>query len=376
MHFSGDEMHHIVEDFEIGRCAMRYSLFAPRLYNYCLSLGFSRDKMMPSRAFCSDESQGYPVILLMQQFGTFPFDHGRVGGKVAVNRHGPHAHHGEDLIIVQASHVGYDPESQRFGIYERARTASGGFGDNCGKLCAVLGWYQQAHAYAGNNILTGRIGERPALFIDNQFLDRNRTEGLFLALDRMIVEADGPLKILATSKAYAVAPELLVRLSNTLWNDTPLPIGENLAADLFHFRRALTEGPEGHELLEAALLPVMPSLVTSPRPALDAARYHTQVEFDRTYRSIRDGADYRGKNLLFIAGLNIDVSPPKGMPFPLTKFVPWAAYQQLRDGRSALLEQDKLCAALLSQSPANADQMSFDAAIAAMAEAESVALPA
>jgi len=64
-----------------------------------------------------------------------------------------------------------------------------------------------------------------------------------------------------------------------------------------------------------ALTPVMPALVTSSRPALDAARYHTQVEFDRTYRSIRRTAAYRGKSLLFIAGLNVDVSPPAGMPF-------------------------------------------------------------
>ncbi len=106
-------------------------------------------------------------------------------------------------------------------------------------------------------------------------------------------------------------------------------------------------------------------LVTSPRPALDAARYHTQVEFDRTYRSIRGAPEYRGKNLLFVAGLNIDVSPPPGMPFPLTKFVPWAAYAQLRDGSTALLEQDALVEALRRQSPVNAEQMSFDAAILA-----------
>jgi hypothetical protein len=53
----------------------------------------------------------------MQHFGAFPFDHWRVGGKVATNRHGPHAHHGEDLII-HASHVGFDPVGRRFGVYE------------------------------------------------------------------------------------------------------------------------------------------------------------------------------------------------------------------------------------------------------------------
>ena len=91
-------MQRTIENLRIGAYAMRYSLFVPRLYNHCRSLGFERSRMMPSRAFCSDESQGYPVMLIAQHFGTFPFDHGRVGGKVAINRHGPYAHHGEDLV--------------------------------------------------------------------------------------------------------------------------------------------------------------------------------------------------------------------------------------------------------------------------------------
>jgi hypothetical protein len=369
-------MHHVVDDFQLGERAMRYSLFAPRLYNYCLSLGFQRARMMPSRAFCSDESQGYPIILLMQHFGTFPFDHGRVGGKVATNRHGPHAHHGEDLIIVQASHVGYDPTHRHFGVYERQRTADRGFGHNCGALCGILHWYQKEYAYACHNILCGVIDGAPAVFIDNHLIAEHRAEGLFLHLDRLIAgECTAPLKVLSTSKAFPVAPHLRDLLPADVWTHGRTPIGDRLTSDMFHFRRDPVVGPEGHDLLEAALAPVMPVLVTSPRPALDAARYHTQVEFDRTYRSIKSAPDYKDKNLLFVAGLNIDVSPPHGMPFPLTKFVPWAAYAQLRDGTTLLLEQDALVDVLSQQSSENADQISFDAAILAMAEAEGVALP-
>ena len=64
------------------------------------------------------------------------------------------------------------------------------------------------------------------------------------------------------------------------------------------------------------------------------------------------------------------------MPFPLTKFIPWAAYCQFRDGTSTLLEQDQLVEILLRQSTVNAEQMSFDAAIQTMAEAEGISLPA
>jgi len=67
-------MQRMIENLRIGPFAMRCSMFVPRLYNLCRSLGFERHRMLPSRAFCSDESQGYPVILIAQHFGTFPFD--------------------------------------------------------------------------------------------------------------------------------------------------------------------------------------------------------------------------------------------------------------------------------------------------------------
>jgi hypothetical protein len=365
-------MRRIIENLGIGDRAMRYSHFVPRLYNYCLSLGFERQRMMPSRAFCSDESQGYPVILLAQHFGTFPFDHGRVGGKVAINRHGPHSHHGEDLVIVQASHVGYCPSTGRFGIYQRPRTASHEFGDSCGKMCAVLHWYQHEYQQARDHVLCGNIDDVPTVFIDNQFLDERRHEGLFLNMDRLVDRSEEPLRVLSTSKAFPAAPSFAASQSPDTWSDKPQPIGSRLTPDMFHFLRTPTEGLEGHDILEAALAPAMPTLVTSSEPALDAARYHTQLEFDRTYRSILHEPAYRGKNLLFISGLNIDISPPEGLPFPLTKFIPWAAYIKLKDGTSFLLEQDELTETLRRQSLENADRMSFDDAIDRMTAADGI----
>jgi hypothetical protein len=369
-------MHSAMGNLRLGPMAIRYSKFVPKLYNYCLSLGFKRDRMMPSRAFCSDESQGYPVILLAQHFGTFPFDHGRVGGKVATDRHGPHAHHGEDLVIIQASHVGFDSEVRRFGVYPRPRTATGEPGPNCGKLSAVLAWYQSEYEHARANVRIGSLDGKAVVHIDNALLDASRAEGLVLHLDGIIDAAEPhPLRVLSTSKVFPVSPALRSKLPARDWPETAQPIGDLLSADLFSFRRQPTEGPEGHDLLEEAIAPAMPELVTSPNPALDAARYHTQIEFDRTYRSIQREPAYRGKNVLFISGVNIDISPRGGLLFPLTKFVPWAAYAQLRDGTAFLLEQDALFAALSAQSTENPDQVSFDAAIKTMADVEGIELP-
>jgi hypothetical protein len=364
----------MIENLKVGPYAMRYSQFVPRLYNLCRSLGFERDRMLPSRAFCSDESQGYPVILIAQHFGTFPFDHGRVGGKVSVNRHGPYAAHGEDLVIIQASHVGYDADSGRFGVYRRARTESCGFGSNCGKLAAVLHWYHDEYQRARELIRFGKLDGEAVVYLDNQYLDDKRTEGLFPKLDQLVEEADDPVKALATSKAYLASQRLRDRLPADRWQDEPQALAAQLTADLFSFRKPLSQDPEEHDILEMELFPAMPALVTSVNPALDAARFVTQVEFDRCYRSILREPAYTGKNLMFISGVNIDVSPREGFPFPLIKFVPWAAYVSLRDGRKFLLEQAELNEQLRSQSPENPDRLLFDDSIRRMADAEEIRL--
>jgi hypothetical protein len=367
-------MQRMIENLRVGPYAMRYSVFVPRLYNLCRSLGFERHRMLPSRAFCSDESQGYPVILIAQHFGTFPFDHGRVGGKVSVNRHGPYANHGEDLVIIQASHVGYDADSGRFGIYRRERTEGCGFGSNCGKLSAVLHWYQDEYQRARELIRFGKLDGEAVVYIDNEYLNEKRAEGLFPKLDQLVGDANDPVRALSTSKAFRASRVLQARLSADEWRDGSRPLESHLTADLFAFRRQQSKDPAEHDILEMELLPAMPALVTSTNPALDAARYVTQVEFDRCYRSILREPAYRTKNLLFISGVNIDVSPREGFPFPLIKFVPWAAYASLRDGRKILLEQAELYDQLRRQSVENPDRLSFDDSIRRMADAPEIPL--
>ena len=63
---------------------------------------------MPARAFCSDESQGCPVIPMTQHSGTFPSGHGKVGGRVASIGTCPAPIAVTILVIVQACHAGFD----------------------------------------------------------------------------------------------------------------------------------------------------------------------------------------------------------------------------------------------------------------------------
>ena len=106
MYSSNIDIKGALEDFSIQGATFPYNDFVARLYNFCRSLGLESGKILPSRAFCSDENQGYPIILIAKHFGAFPFNHGRVGGIVATNRHGPHAHHGKDLVIIHANQCG------------------------------------------------------------------------------------------------------------------------------------------------------------------------------------------------------------------------------------------------------------------------------
>jgi hypothetical protein len=358
-------------DFQFEGRMMRYSKFVPRFYNLCKSYGFEPGRIMPSRAFCSDENQGFPIILITKHFGAFPFNHGLVGGIVATDRHGPHAHHGKDLVIIQASHVGYDPETGNFGVYRRlqmdplANTAS------CGKIDAVLEWYQQEYHFAKENVSFTLMDGQAVVIIDNQFLDNDGKDGLFLALDNMIDTKKGtspePLHVLSTSKVFRINPAFKARLPQSLWkSNNRVPIDEQLTADLFYFRRNVSTAIEGRDQLEHNLSRYMPQIVTASFPALTAAMANTQIEFDRAYRTLIKEPGYHGKNLAFIAGINIDISPQKGQLFPLTKFVPWAAYIQTQDEKQITLEQKEIVEALNAQSLVNPDRIELSKAIQVM----------
>lgn len=372
-------MHRAMGDFRIDGMAMRYSAFVPRLYNWCLELGFAPERLMPSRAFCSDENQGFPIILLAKHFGTFPFNHGRAGGIVATDRHPPFAHHGADLVLIQASHVGFDPETGAFGTYRRLRTEQARRTATCGKICGVLSWYQDQYRRAQSGVRVGRVDGQPVVVIDNSLLDTNRNEGLILRLDRFVAEQgrEGlvPFRVLSTAKVFAAANALKEMLRAQAFGDEFAPIGERLAPEMFDFRKAADEHVAGRGHLEHNLAPAMRAIVTAPWPLLDAARYNTQIEFDRTYRSIQVEPEYAGKNLLFVSGLHVDISPTESLRFPMTKFVPWAAYLHKTGGSGEVYEQEELVTNLLRQSDRNCRQMNLEGEIDTMSAVGEVVLP-
>ncbi|MDH5634009.1 MAG: hypothetical protein OEZ10_13615 [Gammaproteobacteria bacterium] len=365
-----------LENFKLDGM-MRYSVFVPRLYNFCKSLGMETGKIMPSRAFCSDENQGYPVILIAKHFGTFPFNHGQVGGIVATDRHGPHAHHGDAMVIIQACHVGYDPETKSFGVYRRLQTSDNCNSTSCGKVDLTLQWYRNEYDFAHENIFIGKTGNRITLTIDNQLLRDDRHEGLFLRLNRLLAMTDGglsaPVSAQSTSRTYFASDDIASSLAGLeIAEGSAISVGSRLTAQYFYYRKDIAPDIEGRDHLEANLLNSMPRIVTSRSPLLAAAQINSQIEFDRTFRTIAKNHDYAGKFLVFISGIHIDISPKPGQLFPLTKYVPWAAYVQKPDGSHHILEQAELLAELRKQSTDNPDQIQLDQAIHVMEDAQEV----
>lgn len=360
--------------FKISDRAMRYSQFVPRLYNWCISLGFEPNKILPSQAFCSDENQGYPIILINKHFGTFPFNHGKEAGVVETDRHASQAKHGQDLVVIQASHIGYDPDTNEYGRYRRSQTGLGELTSSCDVIADLLKWYLDEYQFACDNIFLERVDGKLQITINNQYLDDRRKVGLMLNLNRLLqVHESGHfhrIDILSTSNVF-VASQEITDIFNDVLLDRPTPIGSQLVTDYFFFR--CDEERQKHKAdVEQNLTPHMQAIVTHPFPTLAAAQINTIVEFDRVFRTFSQDNALKGRKVLFISGLNVDISPKVGGLFPLTKFIPWAAYYKESDGSMQQYEQEDLWSQLNRQSSENPHQITLEAEISRMSSVDQI----
>ena len=378
-----------VAPFKIDNLALPYPDFIPRLYNFCIDLGFSKKYIMPSRAFCSDENQGLPIILLTKHFGIFPFNHGRVGGLMAIDRNGPHSHHGDDLMIIQASHVGYDPDTGHYGSYRRPKVSGNKLSVSCGKLTHVITPYQEQYQFARDRIFLRKDEQGRCLIVaKNYFIDFGShpiEEGLVLKLSNIVDQDEQgiihPVDSASTTQSYEVSEQFKKRLDDAgyKWKSGPgESIGEQLTSDLFYFKTNFHQTGDS-VLLEKNLLEFMPDIVSAKYPALRVATTSIQLEFVRVVQAIRSDEAYLGRNLLYVAGLNIDISEYDGHP-TTNYFVPWAAHVQLKDGTpieySYPVEQEDLFAKLMSMSPDNPNQLDLKASIQLMLKAPNLDIKA
>ena len=230
----------------------------------------------------------------------------------------------------------------------------------------MLSWYQAEYDFACQQILLDRDGNTPIVIIDNQLFNEEREEGVFLNHELMVA-SDEVIESYSTSRAFAASPQLVERIGDA-WPDKKTTIGNFLFPELFQFKRKMDD-MVASGLLNRNLIDHMPSIISSQSPALAAAQVNSQMEFDRTFRTIVKEKAYRNKKVAFISGIHVDISPREDQLFPLTKFVPWAAYIQKENGEGYTLEQRELYEALHAQSAENPHKIDLTAAIHQM-EAE------
>ncbi|CAE8634078.1 unnamed protein product [Polarella glacialis] len=402
---------------------MGYREFVPRLYNLCKELGMKTGKMLPSIGFCSDENQGYCTILITKHFRCFPFNHGYIGGIMALDRHGPHSHHGDDMVIIHAPHVGYNPVNETYGSYRRSQSSKEDYHSSCcGKVAGVCAPYKAAYETALSRLRCLLLPDGSVeISVSNTMMlepeEENKCKAaLLLNYDKLFAKCDdgsfsSPVCRRSTSLVYrasdsfAAAYKLAIEVEKAQnvaagirLEDSDLESGDDgvntgasswkfglpgqskrlkgwrklskpalrhlLSSEMFYFKTDNLQG-EQHRL-ERTLLPQMPHLLTMPHDIeLSGALLCMQSEFDRTTNSVSKDPAYKNKNLLLISGLNIDISPDAGNQeaFPNTMFLPWAAYIQLASGERRVLEQADIVQLLFAQDTENPDAIDYQQSI-------------
>ena len=187
-------------------------------------------------------------------------------------------------------------------------------------------------------------------------------------LENMVVDDNGQcesLRQLSKAGVFRASRKLVANIGDH-WGQGRDAIGGRLDADLFYFRRKLEAATEASDYINRNLIDAMPIILTSRFPPLEAAKFNVQAEFDRTFRTIVKEEAYANKKVVFISGIHIDVSPREGQIFPLTKYVPWAAYVQNDSAEGFTLEQNELYGVLKQQSLDNPHKIDLTDAINSM----------
>ncbi len=343
--------------------ATDYSVFAPRLYNLCKKYGLRRRRMRLASAFCSDKNPGYPLLFLTKHFGTFPVEVSTASGRIDY-REIPEEHDA-DLVIVQASHMGCASR-----IKERAdRQKSEWMNVEQSRICRyqdqTLRWYQSEYHFARNGISLWKENDRYLLIISNQLLDVGRRDGLFLNMDKLVqLDAVGNYAVAKqyrNAKAFVASEDFVLRVAETCsQGDGAEVIGDRLSSDLFYFKRNFA-GISGHEWYRSHELNVrMPNILTSQSPVPAFVKMNIQIEFDHTFRAIVEENKYRGRNLVYIAGIHQDALQTADQEFPPTLFIPWAAFIQQSNGTHVLLKQQKLVELLGCCSSNNTEEINLE----------------
>jgi hypothetical protein len=337
--------------------------------------------ILPCRSVCSDESEAQVTYALDSFFGNSTFNFGRVGGLIAVDRTPAAAHHGKELVIVAATHVGYNPKlnelNSRFGSIFRPRMGLNkedgtAYSTCCGKLLGTISPFLKLYNLASNkkiNIVMKKInGEEKYCIVINNHLLKQKDNFVMLNLNykRLIKHLnDMPIVIegRANSTVYELSEQFYeqhIKDKFNLKEESPVPIGKLLTSEYFTFEQSnILETEEGSHLILKNLLPYMSRIVSHPIPELAVANITIAHEFSKAVTLFRTQQEELGivtRAVLLVAGINLNVYDEE-----LAKkdellgyqvyFCPYGAYFKPDSGNTygKVLEREELVSLLRKQ---------------------------
>ena len=344
-----------------------YQELAPRLYNMAQGLGLPAKRIHLASALCADEEQGYIQLLLTKHFGVFPTDLAHSDGTLNRRALLQLAAVAGDIVIVQASHVGYSPKRPGYSRCSRVDSGIDTQLSCCLSVSRGLEWYSREYRFAQRQIRVRRGEQGFQVIIDNELLDQQRNHGLFLNLAQLIASDDQggilpPIAMRSTSQVFAAGEALSARLSADEVDGDEQVIGTRLGPSQFCYHPP----PPGEDIqgrIMTNLADDIQQIVTADNPMVCAAQANLLAEFDHNCRFILKQEAFNGRRIIYLAGLNLDIVGDQGLHFPRSRFIPWAVYIQKGDNHNHVLEQEQTLAELRRHSSDNPDQLNIDAAI-------------
>ena len=253
-----------------------------------------------------------------------------------------------EAVIVLSCRVAYNPHWGAFGGHPQLLVQAKTDDDDEPCPAAFIAPFLQQYRFAQERIFLAMNGQGEHLItLPACLLAKTRDNGYrFSVLLDQVAEPDKdgnivPVTISGRVSTYTLSGKLrqaIDRQGHVWQSGRSFPIGRYLGSELFSFGDF---GPasDRNGLFVSTLLPYLNEIVTHRTPDLRAAEIHLSQVFARAVALQRAEYAENSKNVLYLAGLDIDMSGFQGYEEQHC-FVPWQAYLAGRDEERVLAQDD------------------------------------
>jgi len=289
-------------------------------------MGFEYDprKVVPCRWKCSDESLFGVDLAIFAYTRSYPFDKGKIGGRINPISLGAAVHHGSINVDIGGSHVGYVPDDLGGSFGKIWRPATREFSTDCGYLMATLEPFQRVYEDACKSILVSQPqGERALISIPNEYVQPSwSSESVKLLVDLEELTDDEVAyrqsrkhtHTMIDRSLFYLHPQFLLGLDDAeareLCTPEPTRIGRHLSHHYFNIWDSDAELIDG--LPRNRLLMYMKFILAARHSpsSLKAAIVNTALSHNKLTDAVRAG-EYRDYDFVSFSGIFIDQYSPE-----------------------------------------------------------------